>query len=352
MLKHIITLFFLKLCFLCSCQFDNFTVFSKSYFSDVDFVYDSSGVQLDRYDENPISGRTTGFYENFRILCEFYEGIPNGLFIAQYSEGNNAEKGQYQNGLKKGIWKQWYFNGKKKSKMKFDRNLKTSMQLVWHHNGQLISKERYQNGVKNGRSKLYFKNGKVQRICSYSQGKLNGVSKEFYPNKKLKTVELFDNGKRIGDSKNYYPNGQLKSQTKRTNSGLIVEKKCFDSTGVVVPCIKYYKASETNYDELSHLMLINRDTVVLKSTGKPITGIIYLLHENGNLAWQMNYVNGIENNFAKTMIDKSKIIFSFIILLSCSEQLNKDNQDIIDPDPFVWISSIENQRFERQGICA
>ena len=44
------------------------------------------------------------------------------------------------------------------------------------------------------------------------------------------------------------------------------------------------------------------------------------------------------------MIDKSKIIFSFIILLSCSEQLNKDNQDVIDHDPFVWISSIENQR--------
>ena len=44
------------------------------------------------------------------------------------------------------------------------------------------------------------------------------------------------------------------------------------------------------------------------------------------------------------MVNKSKIIFSFIILLSCSEQLNKDNQDIIDHDPFVWISSIENQR--------
>ena len=44
------------------------------------------------------------------------------------------------------------------------------------------------------------------------------------------------------------------------------------------------------------------------------------------------------------MIDKSKIIFSFIILLSCSEQLNEDKQDIMDPDPFVWISSIENQR--------
>ena len=44
------------------------------------------------------------------------------------------------------------------------------------------------------------------------------------------------------------------------------------------------------------------------------------------------------------MIDKSKIIFSFIILLSCSKQLNEDNQDIIDPDPFVWISSSENQK--------
>ena len=44
------------------------------------------------------------------------------------------------------------------------------------------------------------------------------------------------------------------------------------------------------------------------------------------------------------MINKSKIIFLFIILFSCSKQLNVDNQDVIDPDPFVWISSIENQR--------
>ena len=45
------------------------------------------------------------------------------------------------------------------------------------------------------------------------------------------------------------------------------------------------------------------------------------------------------------MIDKSKIFFSFIILLSCSKQLNEDSQDIIDPDPFVWISSSENQKY-------
>ena len=44
------------------------------------------------------------------------------------------------------------------------------------------------------------------------------------------------------------------------------------------------------------------------------------------------------------MINKSKIIFPLIILLSCSTQLNEDNQDIIDHDPFGWISSIENQR--------
>ena len=307
MLKHIITLFFLKLCFLCNSQFDNFIVFSKSYFSDVDFVYDSNAVELDRY-ENPISGITTGFNENFRIQCEFYKGIPNGLFIAQYldgySEGNKAVKGLYQNGLKKGIWKQWYFNGKKKSKMKFDNEILTGTQLIWHHNGCLISKEKYKNGQKNGRSKLYFKNGTLKRSCSYSHGKLNGVSKEFYPNKKLKTVELFDNGKRIGDSKSYYPNGQIKSQTKRTNSGLIVEKKCFDSAGMVVPCIKKYKRSETNYDELSHL---NRDTLILKSTGKAITGIIYDLYKNGNLAWQFNYVNGIENGIANVWSDNGKI---------------------------------------------
>jgi len=44
------------------------------------------------------------------------------------------------------------------------------------------------------------------------------------------------------------------------------------------------------------------------------------------------------------MINKSKIIFSLIILFSCSKQLNEDNQDVIDADPFIWISSIENQR--------
>ena len=44
------------------------------------------------------------------------------------------------------------------------------------------------------------------------------------------------------------------------------------------------------------------------------------------------------------MINKLKIIFSFIILFSCTKQLNEDTQDIIDSDPFVWISSTENQR--------
>ena len=44
------------------------------------------------------------------------------------------------------------------------------------------------------------------------------------------------------------------------------------------------------------------------------------------------------------MVNKSKIIFSFIILLSCSKQLNEDSQDIIDPDPFVWISSNESKK--------
>ena len=44
------------------------------------------------------------------------------------------------------------------------------------------------------------------------------------------------------------------------------------------------------------------------------------------------------------MIDKSKIIFSFLILFSCTKQLNENTQDIKDPDPFVWISSSENQR--------
>ena len=44
------------------------------------------------------------------------------------------------------------------------------------------------------------------------------------------------------------------------------------------------------------------------------------------------------------MIDKSKIIFSFIILFSCSKQLNEDNQDVIDLDPLIWISSTNNQK--------
>ena len=51
-----------------------------------------------------------------------------------------------------------------------------------------------------------------------------------------------------------------------------------------------------------------------------------------------------KNNFVKTMINKLIIIFSLIILFSCDKQLNEDNQDVIDPDPFIRISSAENQR--------
>ena len=44
------------------------------------------------------------------------------------------------------------------------------------------------------------------------------------------------------------------------------------------------------------------------------------------------------------MINKLKIIFSFIFFFSCSEQLIEENQDIIDSNPSIWISSSENQR--------
>ena len=44
------------------------------------------------------------------------------------------------------------------------------------------------------------------------------------------------------------------------------------------------------------------------------------------------------------MIDKSKIFFSYIILLSCSKQLNEDSQEVIDLDPLIWISSTNNQK--------
>ena len=44
------------------------------------------------------------------------------------------------------------------------------------------------------------------------------------------------------------------------------------------------------------------------------------------------------------MINNLIIIFSLIILFSCDKQLNENNQDVIDPDPFIRISSIENQR--------
>ena len=45
------------------------------------------------------------------------------------------------------------------------------------------------------------------------------------------------------------------------------------------------------------------------------------------------------------MINKLKIIFSFIILFACNAQLNEDIQDVIDPEPFIWISSNENQKY-------
>ena len=134
---------------------------------------------------------------------------------------------------------------------------------------------------------------------------------------------------------------------------MIVEKKCFDSTGVVVPCIKYYEASETNFDELSHLMLINRDTLILKSTGKPITGIIYRLHENGNWAWQCNYVNGIENGIANVWYDNGKI--NIIEKWKNGVQVNREGIGFVVENAEQLsqkIKAIDNQEELKQKIDA
>ncbi len=82
----------------------------------------------------------TGWVKDERVLQQYQNGKPNGIYISWYSNGQNSEKGTIRNGEKIGMWAFWDDNGQKKREGIYRNGIQDGLWTYWNESGQQIFK--------------------------------------------------------------------------------------------------------------------------------------------------------------------------------------------------------------------
>ena len=87
----------------------------------------------------------TGWVKGERVLQQYQNGIPNGIYISWYRNGQNSKKGTYRNGQKNGVWTEWRENGQRDSEGIYKNNVQNGMWSYWDEKRQKFWEIDYSN---------------------------------------------------------------------------------------------------------------------------------------------------------------------------------------------------------------
>ena len=107
-----------------------------------------NGLNVSWYSNGQQKEKGSVIKESSEMSIAFY--TKRGIWTKWYLNGQKSEKGTYVNGQKDGLWVEWYENGEKKSEGLYDKNKKEDTWTYWYDDGNKKSKGSYENGQLNG----------------------------------------------------------------------------------------------------------------------------------------------------------------------------------------------------------
>ena len=212
--------------------------------------------QINQTDENGLrQGLWKKQQSNGRLLYEgnFHDGKPVGEWkryheggqikaIIQYQEnsdsafsqlfdvwGKKMAEGFYVNEKKEGIWKM-YANNTKVAEEKYENGLRNGESLKFYDTGEILEKAGWINGKQEGNYILLYKNGQPFMQCKFSNNLRNGPCLSYYSNGKLEMEAEYKNNLRHGEWKFYDEDGKY-LYSLLYNEGVILNPEVRDSIG-------------------------------------------------------------------------------------------------------------------------
>ena len=150
-------------------------------------------------------------------------------------------------------------------------------------NGQLKEETEVKNGKFNGDSKRYYANGNLFQIASFQNGKPSDTGKVFYPDESLMSNYFFVNGK--------YSDGV-----------------CYDPSGEIINCVLIYNGiniSETNKESDPKPSIIKSNV-----NGEPINGLLMKSYADGAPWYHQCYKNGVMHGYAAAWHENGELMYT------------------------------------------
>lgn len=187
-----------------------------------------------------------------------------------YPDSTVSSEGYLSNGKPNGIWKSYYVTGVLKSIGKWQNNKLDSTWVLYNELGQIETSIEYKNGKKNGYECLYY--------SKKDESEYNG---------NLKSKTLYVNNKKYGRAFMYHENCLISETWVYDNNKISGNKFYFTKNGKIY-LTEIYKNG----------VITNRETVNQHSDSLR-TGKWIKLHDNYQLAWEANYINGVKDGYEK-----------------------------------------------------
>lgn len=110
-----------------------------------------------------------------------------------------------------------------------------SPKIYYYDNGDIKAIKHFRDTVLNGSCFWFYPNGKIEQSLTYILGQVEGHAYFYYESGALKSRKVYKNNKPVGYAEDYFDHsiGMLRGIIRYNDSGQVVYKKQFDSSGNV-----------------------------------------------------------------------------------------------------------------------
>ncbi|HKI88582.1 MAG TPA: toxin-antitoxin system YwqK family antitoxin [Draconibacterium sp.] len=160
-------------------------------------------------DGKPV-GEWKRFHEGGQVKALInYQENSDTAFAQLFDEwGKKVAEGNFVNEKKEGTW-EIFSDNRKVAEENYVHGLKDGLCRKFYDSGQVLEESEWENGKQEGKHQVFYKNGNPYMQCKYSNNLRNGLCLSYFPNGKIEMEAYYKNSLRNGNWKFYNENGDL-----------------------------------------------------------------------------------------------------------------------------------------------
>jgi len=203
------------------------------------------------------------------------EGLKQGYWKKQYSNGSLKYKGGFINDKPVGEFRRYFENGQLKALMIFDKKSELVNTIIYYEDGRLaaegqyiknkkdstwnyysyysqtlVCKESYINGLKHGISIKYYNNGNFSEELEWKDDAKDGKWNQYFESREIKMKSFYKSGLRDGYFKLFYKSGQIEIEGQYINNRKHDYWTYYDENGNTILKVDYEYGNPVNKEVL------------------------------------------------------------------------------------------------------